>query len=175
MVLDKLSLTEALIEAGLRPEAARRAVDILERDQSELARQAEVDRRFTELNENNRIRFEALDKRIDDLKTTLDRQFDAIQKQFDAIQKQFDAVNQRFGTVQKQFDAVNQRFDAIQKQFDAVNQRFDTVQKQFDAVNQRIDDLKDSVNQRFTVMYWVMGSGFGITFALLAVILARLF
>ncbi len=53
---------------------------------------------------------QALNKRIDDLQTSMNRRFDDMNQRFDDI-------NQRFNDMNKRFDDMNKRFDTLQWMF----------------------------------------------------------
>ena len=82
MVLDKPALTDALIQGGLKADAARRAVELIEQDYADVARQAEVNQRFAEADERNKIRFAALEKRFEDFKEMMDQRFNSVDQRF---------------------------------------------------------------------------------------------
>lgn len=90
-MVTQTTLTDVLVEAGFEPEAARRAIEMIEQDLSGLARQSEVDLRFDRVDE----RFIAQDQLIEARFDGVDRQFRAIDKQFDGVDRQFDGVNKR--------------------------------------------------------------------------------
>ncbi len=114
MVLDKPALTDALIQGGLKVDAARRAVELIEQDYADVARQAEVNQRFAEADERNRIRFAAMEKRFEDFKQAMDRRFEDLKE----------IIDQRFSSTDQHFDSVDQHFDSVDQRFNSVDQRF---------------------------------------------------
>lgn len=63
---------------------------------------------------------QAMNKRIDDLKTYLDARFDAVDARFESVDARFDAVDARFDAVDHRFSALEQRVERIERQLDAV-------------------------------------------------------
>ena len=103
MVLDKPALTDALIQGGLKADAARRAAELIEQDHADVARQAEVNQRFAEADERNRIRFAAMEKRFEDFKQAMDRRFEDLKE----------IMDQRFNSIDQRFNSVDQRFTML--------------------------------------------------------------
>ena len=114
MVTDRIALTDALIEGGVRPDAARRVVDLLERDQAEVAKQAEVNQRLEEQDRRNEIRFKAIEDSISRLERHLNQRIDDLKDGMDGLR----------GGMDRQFAAMEQRFLAMEQRFRAMEQRF---------------------------------------------------
>ena len=74
-------------------------------------------------------------KRIDDLKDAMNRQFDGVNRQFDGVNRQFDGVN-------RQFDGVDRRFEGVNRQFEGINQRLDRIESKLDSHAERIAKLE---------------------------------
>ncbi|NCC27402.1 MAG: hypothetical protein EOM22_04405 [Gammaproteobacteria bacterium] len=78
----------------------------------------------------------------------MDKRFDAVEKRFEQIQlnmdKRFEAVDKRFEQMQLNMD---QRFDAVDKRFEATDKRFEAMDKRFEELTRRLD--------RF--MFWSLG------------------
>jgi uncharacterized coiled-coil DUF342 family protein len=59
------------------------------------------------------------DERLDDLKTSMHREFGQVQRQFDQVQRQFDQVHQDIrdlrGEVNGLRETMNARFDSLQR------------------------------------------------------------
>ena len=76
-----------------------------------------VDRRFEDLIAHTDNRFEAVDKRFEDLLAHLDRRFDAVDKRFDAVDRRFEASDKRFEDLiahtDKRFETVDKRFNTL--------------------------------------------------------------
>ena len=165
------TLADLLIEAGFEPEAALRASELLEQDLSGLAKQAEVDLRFDQIDE----RFIAQDRAVE-------ARFDRVDEQFAAQDR---VINARFDAVDKQFDRVDEQFAAqdrvINAQFAAVDKQFAAVDKQFDGVNKRIDDAQQNTDRRISILTWVVGllvaamaAGFGVLITMVWDLLSRI-
>ena len=177
MVMDKPALASALTEGGLDSESARRFVDLIERQQAELATQAEVNRRLDEQGERLGDRIAALEQRFIDLYGGLERRLDDAkaehERRFDGLERQLDnseAENERrFNGLERQLDnssaETKRGHDGLQRQIDDVKAE----------VDRRIDDLRDAVNQRFNLVFWTIGASIAINVALFGVILSRLF
>ena len=66
-------------------------------------------------------RFEAVDKRFEDLNSNMDKRFEAVDKRFEAVDKRFEDLISNMG---KGFEAVDKRFDDLIGQ---MNHRFSTL------------------------------------------------
>jgi hypothetical protein len=78
----------------------------------------------------------------------MDKRFDAVDKRFEQMQlnmdKRFEAVDKRFEQMQLNMD---QRFDAVERRFEATDKRFEAMDKRFEELTRRLD--------RF--MFWSFG------------------
>ncbi|EGV16927.1 hypothetical protein [Thiocapsa marina] len=78
----------------------------------------------------------------------MDKRFDAVEKRFEQMQlnmdKRFEAVDKRFEQMQLNMD---QRFDAVDKRFESMDKRFESMDKRFEELSRRLD--------RF--MFWSLG------------------
>ena len=110
MVTDRIALTDALIEGGVRPDAARRVVDLLERDQAEVAKQAEVNQRLEEQDRRNEIRFKAIEDSISRLERHLNQRIDDLKDSMDGLKG---GMEQRFAAMEQRFAAMEQRFTLL--------------------------------------------------------------
>ncbi len=110
MVTDRIALTDALIEGGVRPDAARRVVDLLERDQAEVAKQAEVNQRLEEQDRRNEIRFKAIEDSISRLERHLSQRIDDLKDGMDGLKG---GMEQRFAAMEQRFAAMEQRFTLL--------------------------------------------------------------
>ncbi len=91
------------------------------------------------------VRFDAADKRFEDLIHTMDKRFEAVDKRFEAIDKRFEDL----------IHMMDKRFEAVDKRFEAVDKRF--------------DDLIHHMDKRFSGLQWAIGLGFTLMAGLLAV------
>jgi chaperonin cofactor prefoldin len=85
----------------------------------------------------------------------MDKRFDAVEKRFEQMQlnidKRFEAVDKRFEQLQMNMD---QRFDAVEKRFEATDKRFEAMDKRFEAMDKRFEELTRRLD-RF--MFWSLG------------------
>jgi len=137
--MDKPALTSTLVDGGLDSEAARRFVDLIERQQAELAAQAGVDRRADVPEGRIADRAAALEQRLADLNSSPQRHGGA-------------AATARSG-------------DSLQRQLDEAEAE----------TSRRIDAFRGALNQRFKLVFWMIGAGVAINLALFGAILFKLF
>jgi hypothetical protein len=92
-----------------------------------------IDKRFEEMQTQMDRRFEAMDKRFEEMQTQMDKRFEAMDKRFEEMQTQmdrrFEAMDKRFEEMQTQMD---RRFEEMQTQMD---RRFENVFKRFDQLS----------------------------------------
>lgn len=69
-----------------------------------------ADRRFEDLIAHTDNRFEAVDKRFEDLFAHLDKRFDAVDKRFEASDKRFEDL---IAHTDKRFETVDKRFNTL--------------------------------------------------------------
>jgi hypothetical protein len=85
----------------------------------------------------------------------MDKRFDAVEKRFEQMQlnmdKRFEAVDKRFEQIQLNMD---QRFDAVEKRFEATDKRFEAMDRRFEAMDKRFQELTRRLD-RF--MFWSLG------------------
>ena len=161
MVLPKDTLTDTLIEGGLNPDAANRAAEMIALGYDEVAKQGEVERRFTEV-----------DRRLDEQDRLVDRRFDEQDRLNAANFRTSDAKIEAVGTRVKDLRA--ELLGRIQGLKDEMDTKFAAVDKQFAAVNQRIDDLKNSTDRQFRVLMWMIGLGVAAFIGLAAAVITLL-
>ncbi len=101
-----------VVTAVVPPQSAQIPAQLLERMvrvEEELKAQREL---MTE-------RFQAMDRRFEDLQEAMDKRFEAVDKRFEAMDARFadarDASDRRFEAVEKRFEAMDRRFDDLQK------------------------------------------------------------
>ena len=164
MALNAPALTETLIEAGINPSAARRVVDILERDHADLLTEAQLDRRLHEQDRLNQVRFDSIDERFD----KIDARLDKADARSENVEERLTIVERGLAVLTQRVAALEQRVTDLQthmnQRFADTNQRITDLQTHMD---QRFADLENSINKRL----WLIISGMGIS---LAVILAML-
>ena len=128
MALDAPALTETLIEAGINPSAARRVVDILERDHADLLTEAQLDRRLHEQDRLNQVRFDKIEERLEDVRDQLTTRLDKADERFDKIDDRLDKVEERLTIVERGLAVLTQRVTDLENN---INQRFDDMNKRF--------------------------------------------
>ena len=161
MVLPKATLTDTLIEGGLNPDAANRAAEMIALGYDEVAKQGDVDRRFTDV-----------DRRLDEQDRLLERRLDEQDRLNAANFRTSDAKIEAVGTRVKDLRA--ELLGRIQGLKDEMDTKFAAVDKQFAAVNQRIDDLKNSTDRQFRVLMWMIGLGVAAFIGLAAAVITLL-
>ena len=190
MVLPKATLTDTLIEGGLTPDAAQRTAEMIALGYDEVAKQGDVERRFTEvdrhLDEQDRLVERRLDEqdRLNDanfrrLEETSDGKFKAVDANFKTVEAKIAAVDTRvtdlraelLGRIQDLKDDMDAKFAAAK---DSVDKQFAAVDKQFAAVHQRIDDLKSSTDRQFRVLMWMIGLGVAAFIGIAAAVITLL-
>lgn len=58
---------------------------------------------------------QAMNNRIDDLKTYLDARFDSVNARFDAVDARFDAVDQRITRLEQRVERIERQLDTVFK------------------------------------------------------------
>ncbi|SDX11523.1 hypothetical protein [Thiocapsa roseopersicina] len=78
-------------------------------------------------------RFDAVEKRFEQMQLNMDKRFEAVDKRFEQMQlnmdQRFEAVDKRFAQMQLNMD---QRFDAVDKRFEAMDKRFEELTRRLD-------------------------------------------
>jgi len=87
-----------------------------------------MDRRFEAMQRTMQERFEAIDKRFEEM----DRRFEAMQR---TMQERFEAIDKRFEEMDRRFEAMQR---TMQERFEEMDRRFEEVYRRFDYVDQRI-------------------------------------
>ena len=179
MVLPKATLTDTLIEGGLTPDAAQRTAEMIALGYDEVAKQGEVERRFTEVDRRLDEQDRLVERRLDEQDRLNDANFRRLEEASDG---KFKAVDANFKTSDAKIEALNTRITDIRAELlgriqglkDDMDAQFaaakDSVDKQFAAVHQRINDLDKNINR----LYWVMGIIAAANFALFGYIISRL-
>ena len=101
-----------------------------------------VDKRFEEMLH----RFDTVDKRFEDMHRSMETRFQAVDKRFEDLHRSMD----------KHFEAVDTRFEGMQRNMET---RFEdlhrNMDKRFEAVDKRFEDM----HKRFNGMQWMVGGG----------------
>jgi hypothetical protein len=103
-------------------------------------------------------RFEASDRRFEDLQSQMNARFEASDKRFDDLQN---LMNVRFEVLQNQ---MNERFEASDKRFelsqDQMSARFEVWDRRFVDLHSQMNARFEDVNRRFNMMFAFMTVGF---------------
>jgi len=68
-----------------------------------------------------------------------------------------------------QRELMEARFAAMDKRFESMDKRFESMDKRFEDLIHYIDKRFDSMDKRFSSMQWMIGLGFTLIAALMAV------
>ena len=130
MALNRPALVDALTDAGLEAEAVRRAVDVLEHDYADTAKQAEMHLRFSALEKNladhdrlNEVQSNSLEARLQDFKEEVERRFVDLKEVMD---REFAAVRNEMRT-------------------------------EFAAVRSEMASIRNELNGKITMLQWAVG------------------
>jgi len=144
MALNRPALVDALTDAGLEAEAVRRAVDVLEHDYADTAKQAEMHLRFSALEKNladhdrlNEVQSNSLEARLQDFKEEVERRFVDLKEVMD---REFAAVRSEIGGLRNE---MKTEFAAVRSEIGGLRNEMKT---EFAAVRREI-----------TLTRWVIG------------------
>lgn len=90
-----------------------------------LERLATIEQELKDQRELMAVRFEAVDRRFEEMGKRSDERFDEMGKRSD---ERFAAVSVRFEDMNKRFEDMNQRFEDMNKRFEDMNKRFGSMQ-----------------------------------------------
>ena len=82
------------------------------------------------------VRFDHLQKQIDDLKEGQKEIRVEMDKRFEQVDKRFEQVDKRFEQVDKRFEQIDRRFEQVDKRLDQINDKLDTI---IDRMDTKID------------------------------------
>ncbi len=198
MALNRPALVDALTDAGLEAEAVRRAVDVLEQDYADTAKQAEMHLRFSALEKSladhdrlNETQNKSLGDRLQDFKEEMERRFVELKEVMDReiaavrseMTSEFAAVRNELGTeiaalrneMRTEFAAVR---NEMRTEFAAVRNE---MRNEFAAVRSEIGGLRNEMQTEFaavrremTMMRWVVGSLFVMNATTLGIVIDKL-
>ena len=100
-----------------------------------VGRTARVEDELTFQRELISSRFEAVDKRFEEMLRIMDKHFEAVDTRFEGMQR----------NMETRFEAVDKRFEDLHRNMD----------KRFEAVDKRFEDM----HKRFNGMQWMVGGG----------------
>ncbi len=179
MALNRPALVDALTDAGLEAEAVRRAVDVLEQDYADTAKQAEMHLRFSALEKSladhdrlNETQNKSLGDRLQDFKEEMERRFVDLKEVMD---REIAAVRGEIGglrnEMQTEFAAVR---NEMRNEFAAVRNEIgglrNEMQTEFAAVRGEIASLRSEM----TMMRWVIGGLFVMNATTLGIVIDKL-
>ena len=177
MALNRPALVDALTDAGLEAEAVRRAVDVLEHDYADTAKQAEMHLRFSALEKNladhdrlNETQNKSLGERMQDFKEEMERRFVDLKEVMD---REIASVRNELGTeIASLRNELGTEIAAVRNEmrteFAAVRNEMRT---EFAAVRGEIASLRSEM----TMMRWVVGGLFVMNATTLGIVIERLF
>ena len=184
MALNRPALVDALTDAGLEAEAVRRAVDVLEQDYADTAKQAEMHLRFSALEKNladhDRLneaqaagaetRFKSLGDRLQDFREEVEHRFADLKGSMD---REFAAVR---GEMRNEFAAVRGEIAGLRNEmkteFAAVRNE---MRNEFAAVRNEMRNEFAAVRREMTMMRWVLGGLVVMNATMLGIMIDRLF
>ena len=181
MALNRPALVDALTDAGLEAEAVRRAVDVLEQDYADTAKQAEMHLRFSALEKNladhdrlNETQNKSLGDRLQDFKEEMERRFVELKEVMD---REIAAVRNELGT---EIAAVRNELgteiaavrNEMRTEFAAVRNE---MRNEFAAVRNEMRTEFTAVRREMTMMRWVIGGLFVMNATTLGIVIERLF
>ena len=96
--------------------------------------------------------------------TKIDKQHEETMHVIELMKQRFESVDKRFNDVNKRFDDINKRFESVDKRFEELIHHMD---KRFETVDKRFEDM----NNKFKLLTWIIGIGFGASNIFLVVLL----
>ena len=158
MALNRPALVDALTDAGLEAEAVRRAVDVLEHDYADTAKQAEMHLRFSALEKNladhdrlNEAQSKSIEARLKDSKDEAERRISDLK---DAMDREFAAIRSEMA----------REFAAIRSE----------MAREFAAVRNEMATEFAAVRRELTLMRWMIGMLFVTQGTTLGIVIAKL-
>ena len=161
MALNRPALVDALTDAGLEAEAVRRAVDVLEQDYADTAKQAEMHLRFSALEKNladhDRLneaqaagaetRFKSIGDRLQDFREEVEHRFADLKENMD---RGFAAVRGEIASLRNE---MTSGFAAVRNEmtsgFAAVRNE---MTSEFAAVRSEIASLRNEMTTEFAAV-----------------------
>ena len=143
MALNRPALVDALTDAGLEAEAVRRAVDVLEQDYADTAKQAEMHLRFSALEKNladhdrlNETQNKSLGDRLQDFKEEVEHRFADLKENMD---RGFVAVRGEIASLRNE---MTSEFAAVRNE----------MRTEFAAVRNEIASLRNEMTSEFAAV-----------------------
>ena len=187
MALNRPALVDALTDAGLEAEAVRRAVDVLEQDYADTAKQAEMHLRFSALEKSladhdrlNETQNKSLGDRLQDFKEEMERRFvdlkEVMDREIAAVRNEmtseFAAVRNELGTeIAALRNEMRTEFAAVRNEIGGLRNE---MQTEFAAVRNEMRTEFAAVRREMTMMRWVVGSLFVMNATTLGIVIDKL-
>ena len=176
MALNRPALVDALTDAGLEAEAVRRAVDVLEQDYADTAKQAEMHLRFSALEKSladhdrlNEAQNKSLGDRLQDFKEEMERRFVELKEVMDReIASVRNEMTSEFAAVRGEIASLR---NEMRTEFAAVRNEMRT---EFAAVRNEMRTEFAAVRREMTMMRWVVGSLFVMNATTLGIVIDKL-
>ena len=172
MALNRPALVDALTDAGLEAEAVRRAVDVLEQDYADTAKQAEMHLRFSALEKSladhdrlNETQNKSLEARMQDFKEEVERRFVELKEVMD---REIAAVRSEIGGLRNE---MTSEFAAVRGEIASLRNEMRT---EFAAVRNEMRTEFAAVRREMTMMRWVVGSLFVMNATTLGIVIDKL-
>ncbi len=169
MALNRPALVDALTDAGLEAEAVRRAVDVLEQDYADTAKQAEMHLRFSALEKSladhdrlNETQNKSLGDRLQDFKEEMERRFVELKEVMD---REIAAVRNELRT---EIAAVR---NELGTEIAAVRNELGT---EIAGLRNEMRTEFAAVRREMTMMRWVVGSLFVMNATTLGIVIDKL-
>ncbi|MHA1650204.1 MAG: DUF3782 domain-containing protein [Candidatus Helarchaeota archaeon] len=127
----------------------------------------EINKRINELTSKNPLtreeflkgmdiiseRFEAMDRRFEELIKTMNDRFEAMDQRFEAVDRRFEEL---IKTMNDRFEVMDRRFEAVDRRFEEADRRFKelitTMNDRFEASDQRFKELVEAMNRNFLIL-----------------------
>ena len=165
MALNRPALVDALTDAGLEAEAVRRAVDVLEQDYADTAKQAEMHLRFSALEKSladhdrlNETQSKSLEARMQDFKEEVERRFVELKE----------VMDREIASVRNE---MTSEFAAVRGEIASLRNEMRT---EFAAVRNEMRTEFAAVRREMTMMRWVVGSLFVMNATTLGIVIDKL-
>ena len=165
MALNRPALVDALTDAGLEAEAVRRAVDVLEQDYADTAKQAEMHLRFSALEKSladhdrlNETQSKSLEARMQDFKEEVERRFVDLKEVMD---REIASVRNELGT----------EIAALRNE---MRTEFAAVRSEIGGLRNEMQTEFAAVRREMTMMRWVVGSLFVMNATTLGIVIDKL-
>ena len=140
-------LVEVATPLAMGPQIMERFARVEERIVDVDERLLRLDGKVSDLNDRTLVVQEELKHQRELIAT----RFEASDRRFEEMQAYLD----------KRFEAVDRRFEAVDRRFEdmhtSMNTRFASADKRFASVDKRFEDLISNMNKRFAETRWMMG------------------